>query len=216
MDTSVALVSAYLQVNGYFCVTEYPLLESSPHGEVTTVSDLDVLAFRFPGAGREVRLRRHGRIIGDTRFESDPALNSPADLPDMIVGEVKRGRARFNSAARRPEVLAAALMRFGCCEPRHARALAQKLVHTGEETSEHGHLVRMVAFGGTEPALPASRWHVISLETIVDCLQKHLHDNWNLMRQVHFSNDALDLLSLLERARSRQPRRPQPHRGRKK
>lgn len=216
MDTSVALVSAYLQVNGYFCITEYPLLETSRRGEVTTVSDLDVLAFRFPGAGREVRLRRRGKIVGDIRFEPDPALNSPADLPDMIVGEVKRGRARFNSAARRPEVLAAALMRFGCCEPKHARALAQKLVHSGEEINERGHAVRMIAFGGIEPEQPPPRWHVVSLETIVDCLQKHLHNNWNLMRQVHFSNDALDLLSLLERARSRGPRRPQPHKGRKK
>ncbi|WP_323844321.1 hypothetical protein [Microbulbifer magnicolonia] len=215
MDTSVALVSAYLQVNGYFCITEYPLLESS-RGEITTVSDLDVLAFRFPGAGREVRLHKHDKIVGDTRFEPDPALDSPTDQPDMIVGEVKRGRARFNSAARRPEVLAAALMRFGCCEPKHAHSLAQKLVHSGEETSARGHIVRMIAFGGIEPEQPPPHWHVVSLETIVDCLQKHLHDNWNLMRQVRFSNDALDLLSLLERARSRRPQRPQPQRGRKK
>lgn len=32
----------------------------------------------------------------------------PADLPDMIVGEVKEGVAEFNQAGRRPDVLAAA------------------------------------------------------------------------------------------------------------
>lgn len=35
MDNTVALVSAYLQVNGYFCVTEYPLLERSRSGDNT-------------------------------------------------------------------------------------------------------------------------------------------------------------------------------------
>lgn len=29
MDTAVALVQAYLHVNGYFTVTEYPVLEAS-------------------------------------------------------------------------------------------------------------------------------------------------------------------------------------------
>ena len=31
MDHAVALVEAYLQINGYFTVAEYPVIESSTH-----------------------------------------------------------------------------------------------------------------------------------------------------------------------------------------
>ena len=201
MDNAVALVSAYLQVNGYFCVTEYPLLETSTKGGIRTVSDLDILAFRFPGAGREVRSRKGHKLVGDTRFEVDDALGVAAELPDMIVGEVKRGRARFNSATRNPAVLAAGLMRFGCCNPDHAAALARALLTDGVAENSHGHRVRMVAFGSSEPEHGPSSWHVVSLERIVSCLETHLRENWRLLRHVHFSNEVLDLLSLLQRTK---------------
>lgn len=216
MDTTVTLVSAYLQINGYFCVTEYPLLETSPHGDVRTVSDLDILAFRFPGAGREVRVRKRRNIVGDTRFEPDPMLGAPRDLADMIVGEVKRGRARFNSAARKPEVLMAALMRFGCCGPEHALELARELIRSGETRNLDGHHVRMIAFGGNESGQIPSTWHTVSLESIVTCLQQHLRDNWNILRQVRFSNDVLDLLSLLERTRKQDSQELGVHKGKRK
>ena len=201
MDNAVALVSAYLQVNGYFCVTEYPLLEASKSGDVRTVSDLDILAFRFPSAGREVRIRKSGKLVGDIRFEVDSALGKPSELPDMIVGEVKRGRARFNPATRNPDVLAAGLMRFGCCDLGHSRKLAAELIAHGVAINARGHHVRMVAFGGVEPAQAPATWQVVSFERIVDCLEQHLQENWNVLRQVQFSNDVLDLLSLLERVR---------------
>ena len=193
MDTAVALVKAYLQINGYFCVSEY----------VRTVSDLDILAFRFPHAGRETSVRKKRKLIGDVLFEPDPALGALHDRADMIVGEVKRGRARFNPPARKPDVLAGALMRFGCCNPSQARNLAYELLQHGHAESEHGHKIRMVAFGDVddneEPGVSPHKWHTVSLENIVRCLQQHLHDNWDVLRKVHFSNDTLDLLAILER-----------------
>src|SRR5262245_18598254 len=54
MDPAVGMVESYLRVNGYFTVTEYPIVEASKYGEYRTATDLDVLAFRFPGAGRLV------------------------------------------------------------------------------------------------------------------------------------------------------------------
>ena len=50
MDTTVALVQSYLHVNGYFTVVEYPVLETRRGGPPRTLTDLDVLAFRFPRA----------------------------------------------------------------------------------------------------------------------------------------------------------------------
>ncbi len=115
MDTAVALVETYLRLNGYLTVTEYPILEVSGRDETRTVSDLDVLAFRFPAAGHELHPRRHGALRGDLHEQIDPALGASPGQADMIVGEVKRGQARFNPATRNAEVLAAGLLRFGCC-----------------------------------------------------------------------------------------------------
>lgn len=201
MDTAVALVKAYLEVNGYFCVTEYPLLETYSNGTVRTVSDLDILAFRFPQAGREVRLGKRRKLVGDVQFKPDPALGSPNDGADMIVGEVKRGRARFNPPARKPEVLAAALMRFGCCHTDHAREMAGELLHTGHARNEHGHAIRMIAFGGSESGAQHN-WHTVSLDSVVRCLQQHLNENWEKLRHVQFSNETLDLLAILKRVDS--------------
>jgi len=44
MDNAVALVQAYLRINGYFTVAEFPILEGS-HGQFHEVTDLDMLAF---------------------------------------------------------------------------------------------------------------------------------------------------------------------------
>jgi hypothetical protein len=54
VDTSVALVQAYLHINGYFTVAEYPVLEAHRSDHARTVTDLDILAFRFTGAGHDV------------------------------------------------------------------------------------------------------------------------------------------------------------------
>jgi hypothetical protein len=60
MDNAVALVQAYLQVNGYFTVTEYPVLEAARHG-IEAATDFDVLAYRFPGAGRLLSAKTGGQ-----------------------------------------------------------------------------------------------------------------------------------------------------------
>ena len=54
MDTAVALVQAYLNANGYFTVVEYPVVEALRNQPARSVTDLDVLAFRFAGAGHEI------------------------------------------------------------------------------------------------------------------------------------------------------------------
>src|SRR6266545_7003665 len=104
MDTAVALVQAYLNVNGYFTVVEYPVLEAYREG-ARAVTDLDILAFRFADAGHEVIRGRHHGPLGGRAFAPDPVLGSPAGRPDMIVGEVKEGAAHFNPATRNPVVL---------------------------------------------------------------------------------------------------------------
>lgn len=85
MDNAVALVQAYLRVNGYFTVAEYPVVEAVRYGGYRERTDLDILAFRFPGAGRLVpagpRAGREDALI----FEPDPELRCAPDRADMFI-----------------------------------------------------------------------------------------------------------------------------------
>lgn len=197
MDPAVLLVQAYLQVNGYFTVVEYPVMESSRHDGSRTATDLDVLAFRFPGAGR--RVQRGGRRgFGPTCFEPDPALGCRADEADMIVGEVKQGRTRVNPALRDPLVLAAALARFGCCPPGEAAdATVQRLLRKGVARAHGGHTIRLVAFGSSGQV---ARAHTIDLGHITRFLSEYLDENWESLGRAQLSQPALAMLAVLRKA----------------
>lgn len=197
MDTAVALVDAYLKVNGYFTVTEYPLIESiGKHSRVAT--DLDVLAFRFPLAGSEIRSRRR-RMSASVSFEPDPELGAKPGSADMIVGEVKEGFAGFNPAARNPMVIAAALARFGCCSAEDSKRLAEDLLHKGRAVTPSGHAVRMIAFGSRE-GLP-NRWHVISMHHIFQFLTDYMNRDWRELRLADFKHPAMSFLALLKKSK---------------
>ena len=130
MDTAVALVQAYLHLNGYFTVAEYPVLDDTPDGQVRTVTDLDILAYRFPGAGNEDVHSSTRRASEPMRCVVDPALGATVDRADMIVGEVKAGSARLDPALRDATTLQVALARFGCCPAHEAGDVARRLLKT--------------------------------------------------------------------------------------
>ena len=201
MDTAVAVVQAYLQINGYFTVCEYPVIESTRKA-TRSATDLDVLAFRFPGAGREVRPSRRRRVSGAALFEPDPALGCPADRADMIVGEVKEGRAHFNPAARDPLVLGAALARFGCCPPDHAPEVVRQLLASGHAVTAHGHAVRMVAFGGRGEPTEYPTYRVVPLGHAIAFLRSYLEDHWGTLHAAQLKLPGLDLLALLHKCES--------------
>ena len=200
MDTAVALVQAYLNVNGYFTVVEYPVLEAYRGKPVRAVTDLDVLAFRFAGAGHEIIRGRKHVPLGDHAFELDPALGCPADRPDMIVGEVKEGAARFNPAMRDdPTVLEVALARFGCCSRDHARHLTQQLLSRGRVDTPAGHSVRMVAFGSVPDTAAGGHATVVPMRHVVDFLRRYLRDHWDVLHHAQIKDSALGMLALLEK-----------------
>lgn len=197
MDTAVALVQAYLNVNGYFTVVEYPVLEAPRRGPARIVTDLDVLAVRFPGAGHElVRGRRAGSRLA---FQPDPVLRCVSDRPDMIVGEVKEGPARFNAATRDPDVLKIALARFGCCGVQEAAHLARTLLDRGAADGPSGHHVRMVAFGAVPAGDDVARWQAVSMHHVVQFLRAYLHEHWDVLRHTQVKDPALGVLALVEK-----------------
>lgn len=196
MDIAVALVQAYLHVNGYFTVSEYPVLDTHGRDGVRTLTDMDLLALRFPGAGRE---RRHG-VAGTVAYEPDPALRCPASEADMLVVEVKEGRAEFNAAGLDPVVLGAALRRFGCCHGHDAHEVVRALLARGSARTACGHRVRMIAFGAS--AGRAGPWQTIDLEHVIGFLRDYLNENWDSLRHASFKDPALGLLAVLQKTES--------------
>lgn len=195
MDNAVALVEAYLRVNGYFTVAEYPVLEAAREGGFRTVTDLDILAFRFPGAGSSSGAGRPG----DRHVEIDPALGVAVGSADMIVGEVKEGRGRLNRAALDPEVLKTALLRFGCAERSELDGIARQLADTGVATLRSGHRLRQLIFA----SVPDSGEKVaqsISLGRVVRFLQNHLRAHWDALHTAQFKDPAFGFLATLEKA----------------
>lgn len=193
MDNAVALVRAYLHLNGYFTVCEFPVLEATRSG-YRTVTDLDVLAFRFPGAGRLVAGLPDGEHL---RFEPDPMLGAPAGESDMLIGEVKEGRARFNESMEEGGVLEVALTRFGCCHPQEAPELVRRLRRHGEAVTSHGHRVRLVVFASTREGTEVN---VIALGHVVAFLEDYLSRYWDAIHHAQFKDPAFGFLMTLRKA----------------
>ena len=140
MDNAVALVQAYLRVNGYFTVAEYPVVEAMRNGGYREATywhsgfrALDSVCPEWPR-----------RQAGFTSLRSHPALAIDRNCADMLIGEVKEGVAELNQAATDPAVLRAALTRFGCCPRDHIDHLVDSLLRDGRTNTPAGHTVLIV------------------------------------------------------------------------
>jgi hypothetical protein len=203
MAGAVDLVRAYLHVNGYFTVTEYPALERLTGGGHRMVTDLDVLAFRFRGAGPTEEAPGSAEALVSTLAEPDPALGKTRGESDMIVAEVKEGRAELNRGAWDPRVLEAALVRFGCCYASEVGEVVEELLRRGEAATDHGHRIRLVAFGSSIPPEPPEGYTAISLGHVLSFLRAHLRENREVLRHAQVSDPALGFLALVEKAGER-------------
>ena len=196
MDHAVALVQAYLQINGYFTVAEYPVIESFGKQQYGVATDLDILAFRFPGAGRLVP-GRGGKGI----FAPDRALGIDGDNADMLIGEVKEGHAELNRNARNPDVLRTVLARFGCCSTQSVDATVQRLINKGESVTHSGHRIRLIAFGSSRGQPKHGHYSMLTLGHIVSFIEEYLNQHWKVLRHAQFKHPALGLFMVLEKTR---------------
>lgn len=200
MDNAVALVQAYLRVNGYFTVAEFPVLEASRHDGYREVTDLDILAFRFPAAGRVAWSSGTATsALAEVAFEPDPALGTPGESADMLVGEVKEGDAHLNPAARKPLTLGTALARFGCCPARDAPRIVEDLLGHGRAVTPHGHTIRMVVFGSASQVAESHRYRTIPLAHVLGFLQEYLRSHWPVLRHTQLKDPTLGFLALIEK-----------------
>ena len=196
MDNAVALVQAYLRLNGYFTVSEYPIVATRAGGGYRTATDVDILAFRFPRAGRLVP--GHSRL-DEEHMVLDPALGAPADHADMLIGEVKEGRAALNEAASDAGVLRATLVAFGCCTRQEAPAVVEALVRHGKTLLPVGHEVRMVVFASLTDSASA-RYRTIGLRHVLEFLRGYIRDHWEVLRHWDSRDPAFGMLVTLAKA----------------
>lgn len=199
MDHAVSLVEAYLQLNGYFTSAEYPVVAySESSGRYRTITDIDVLAYRFPATARVVA---EGSPLGPGgAAQPDPGLAIPEDRVDMIIGEVKEGKVNFNLSATDPAVLDAVLARLGI-DPAEAPGVIEGLRSQGAVTIPSGVQVRMVAFGAMPPGNEVPPCRIISLGHVLHYLQMFVRNNWKMLRHCQFKDPAVGFLMTLEKAR---------------
>lgn len=198
MDHAVALVQAYLQLNGYFTSAEYPIIAGAGRNGFRTITDIDILAFRFPsGTPLPINSRTSPKGLDVTGL--DPGLGVPVDQIDMIVGEVKEGRVGINTGIRSPEVLNTVINRFG--EVTDADRVVEQLLRSGSASIEPSYSIRLIAFGSFPPGEAVPPCRIISLGHVLQFLQSYVRKHWHMLRHLQFKDPAFGFLMTLEKAR---------------
>lgn len=202
MNPAVALVSAYLELNGYFTIVEQSVVRGEGQGRFREITDLDVLALRFPRAQNVVPRGRPG-LADDIRFAVDDALDIADDCMDLIIGEVKEGKPAINEALRSDDVLYTAVARFGCCPEDEIDGVVDALQKQGMARLRHGVReipcrIRLVAFGGGRTG-PRADFTVVSMRDVADFVQQHIDRNHHILNPANVRDPVLGLLHLLRK-----------------
>jgi hypothetical protein len=198
MDHAVALVQAYLQLNGYFTSSEYPIMAGTARNGFRTITDIDILAFRFPTGQPMARRGKQGPAGLDVSV-LDPGLAVPDGAIDMIIGEVKEGRVGINTGIRDPEVLKTVVNRFG--DVGHPNAVVEQLLQSGSAEIPPSFSLRLIAFGSFPPGAPVPPCRIISLGHVLQFLQAYVRKHWHMLRHLQFKDPAFGFLMTLEKAR---------------
>ena len=196
MDIAVSLVKTYLQMNGFFTIAEYPILEAVGQGAHRTVTDVDILGISFPGAGSFA----DDAATRGIQVTPDPALDLTESHIEVIIGEVKEGAAVLNPSATDPDVLLAVLRRLGQMDPELAAGVVEDLRADGEAFHPAGIRVRLMVFASKPPdqRRPSFRW--MSLAVVGRWLAEQIREHWDSMKSVQSKDPALGFLILFEKA----------------
>ncbi len=197
MNTAVALVQAYLHVNGYLTVTEYPVAALVGRRGIQSATDIDILAIRLPQAGGVVPAQKKNHVNG---FVADPMLGVEEGLIDFIIAEVKEGPAQLNRGTRNPAVLTAVLLRFGCGPAAEVQENVTRLLKTGVSLTSTGMRIRLLAFGSEADIVPPVPSLELAHAHVLRFLQDHLREHWDHFRTMHTTDPAFGFVLLIEKA----------------
>lgn len=204
MNSGVRLVHAYLTMNGYFTISELPIIRELRGGGYAEITDLDLLAVRFPRAAYVVARGRPGRH-DELHLEGDDRLLDLPDHVDVLIAEVKEGKARVNDALRRTEALHAALRRVGCVPDALMGHAVGELQTRGEvrlDAKEAGlpTRVRLVAFGDGQSG-PRNGYQVFSLKQVARFVEGHLDRYHDVLTPADLGDTTVGLMHLLRKLR---------------
>lgn len=195
MDIAVNLVENYLRLTGYLTLSEFEVQKRDATGRFKTVTDVDIMAIRMPGA----------IFVGDPHHPTDhemleiddPALGLEDETIDVIIGEVKQGPAELNPAIKDHAVLHSMLRRVEWlyAEPIHVviARLQQALVHRSPARGGGTIRTRLVAFGRSQETTES----VVSLSHMVTTLLGFFERHDDALRSVQFREPAPAFLRLL-------------------
>ncbi|WKZ82693.1 MAG: hypothetical protein QY307_00090 [Acidimicrobiia bacterium] len=208
IDIAVNLVESYLRLNGYLTLSEFAVQARDAHGKFETVTDVDIMAVRFPGpvfAGDP-----HDGDEAHMLTIDDPDLMLEDGLIDVIIGEVKQGTAQFNPGIRRHAVLHTVLRRIewmlGCEVSEVVARLAEAGVCEAPARGGGTIRVRLVAFGRSD----VNDLQIIGLSHVVTAMLGFLSGHDDAFRPVQFRDPAPAMLSLLLKTGFEVSRRPEP------
>lgn len=207
MDVATDLVEVFLRSNGYLTLSELQIQSLNKRGDWETVTDVDILALRFPGRV----------FIADAH---DPTLASELEVPgvplyleedtiDVIVGEVKQGEAAFNPSLTKHETLHTALHRLSWIYSdgdldRVVEDLRDKGVCYTPARGGGTVRTRIVAFGQASEVT----MNVIPLQVILERALDALESHDALLRSARSSSPAAAMLKLLHKTGFRFSRDP--------
>ncbi len=198
MDIAVNLVENYLRLNGYLTLSEFEVSRKNDEGRFETVTDVDIMAIRFPGpvfAGDP-----HDDDDCEMLLIDDPVLAMEEGVVDVIIGEVKQGLAEFNPGIREHVVLHSMLRRveYLFSEPLLdvVPVIQEHDIYFGPATGGGRIRVRLVAFGRSD----VNDLHTISHSHMVTTMLGFFDGLEEALRPVQFRDPAPAFLSLLMKA----------------
>lgn len=130
----------------------------------------------------------------------DADIEAEEDGVDVIIGEVKEGRAELNAGLRRTDTVAFAIRRLGCCPERDVSDAADRDGET-HLTMAPGLpcRVRLVAFGGSVAAAHGGGVRVISLVHCIQFIERRGKAAWDLVGGLHFEDPMLGLFAFRQK-----------------
>jgi hypothetical protein len=195
MDIAVNLVENYLRLTGYMTLSEFEVQRRDKKGRFKTVTDIDIMAIRFPG---DIYLGDpHKAADCEMLVIDDPVLELADDTIDVIVGEVKQGRAELNPGIKDHGVLHSMLRRVEWVYDVETDDVIQDLqrdgVHVGPSRGGSRVRTRLVAFGRSH----YSNINTVALGHIISTMLEFFEGHEDAFRPVQFREPAPAFLRLL-------------------
>ena len=204
MDTGVGLVKAYLELCGYFVLAELPMRKSMGPG-YRDVTDIDIIAVRFPHPSVADAAAASSPL--DLLLGSDPELRTFVQGVDVIIGEVKEGRAELNPALHRQETIEFALRRLGCCPPQEIPDQAAAIVRMGAQEMRMDGMacrIRLVLFAGHGTDSPTDLV-TVPLTRCVGFIEDRMRLAPGVMAGTQWKDSTLAVFALMAKLRARGP-----------